>query len=90
MPPGRAAHLAEAAAILLELSAEIEALGGALCADSDLAARHMEKLQAIDLIAQKQQHLSELLLADCPRTAIDGFRLDTLRERLAGHAPGAQ
>ena len=43
------------AVVLEELSQEVEALGGALCLDMDIAMRHLDTLQSIDLIAQKQR-----------------------------------
>jgi hypothetical protein len=72
------------AVVLEELSQEVEALGGALCSDMDIAMRHIDTLQAIDLIAQKQRSLASLLIADCPAAGIDGIAIDTLRERMRG------
>jgi hypothetical protein len=70
------------AAVLEELSQEVEALGAALCVDMDIAIRHVDTLQAIDLIAQKQRSLASLLTADCPEAGIEQIAIDTLRERL--------
>lgn len=70
------------AAVLEELSQDIEALGGTLCGDLDFALRHMDTLQAIDLIAQKQRSLAALLLADCPTEAIQHIAIDVLREKM--------
>ncbi|MBB3359419.1 MULTISPECIES: hypothetical protein [unclassified Novosphingobium] len=70
------------AVVLEELALEVEDLGGRLCTDMDVAARHMDVLQAIDLIAQKQRSLARLLEADCPITAIEQIGLDVLRDRM--------
>lgn len=83
-----APHLREAAQILFELSAEIEALGARLCTDPAVIARHISELQVIDLIVQKQTHLAELLLADCPHTAVAAMRVDDVKRRI-GRSLGA-
>ena len=70
------------AVVLEELSQEVEALGAALCVDIDIAMRHVDTLQAIDLIAQKQRSLAALLEADCPEAQIERIAIDTLRERM--------
>ncbi len=70
------------AVVLEELSQEVEALGAALCTDMDIALRHMDVLQAIDLIAQKQRSLAMLLEADCPTAHIEHIAIDTLRDRM--------
>jgi CheY-like chemotaxis protein len=70
------------AVVLEELSQEVEALGAALCVDMDIAMRHVDTLQAIDLIAQKQRSLAALLEADCPEAQIERIAIDTLRERM--------
>lgn len=70
------------AVVLEELALEVEDLGGRLCTDMEIAARHMDVLQAIDLIAQKQRSLARLLEADCPIQAIEQIGLDVLRDRL--------
>ncbi|MBC2665601.1 hypothetical protein H7F51_08700 [Novosphingobium flavum] len=75
-------HLREAARILTELAAEIEALGARLCTDPAVIARHLTELQAIDQIAQKQQQLAALLLADCPHAAVDAMGMDAVRQRI--------
>ena len=72
------------AKVLVELSAEIETLGNLLCSDSSFAMQHMEELQAIDLISQKQRSLATLLEADCPKSAMSGIGLDGLVRRLRG------
>lgn len=76
------AHLAAVAGILDELAADIELLGAALCADPDLAARHMGPLQAFDLITQKQRALGNLLRADCPVSALASIDLEEIRRRV--------
>ena len=75
-------HLAEASAILDELSAEIEELGARLCGDPGIAAAHMTELQAIDLIAQKQRWIADLVRAECPASAVDSINVELLQQRL--------
>lgn len=75
-------HLAEVAVILGELCDEIELLGARLCADPLLVASHLEDLQAIDAIAQKQRWLSEVIRADCPVSAIERIGVEDLKARL--------
>jgi hypothetical protein len=75
-------HLREAAAILAEMAAQVEALGARLCADPNVIARHINELQIIDLIAQKQMHLAQLLTADCPHAAIDAMSVDAVKQRM--------
>jgi CheY-like chemotaxis protein len=70
------------AVVLEELSQDVEALGAALCSDMDIAMRHMDTLQAIDLIAQKQRSLASLLTSDCPEAGVERIAIDTLRERM--------
>jgi len=70
------------AVVLEELSQEVEALGGALCGDIDIAMRHIATLQAIDLIAQKQRSLAALLRADCQEAGVEAIAIDALRERM--------
>jgi len=67
---------------MAELAAEIEALGARLCADPAVVAQHLTELQAIDLIAQKQLHLAELLLADCPYAAVEAMRIEDVKRRI--------
>ena len=72
-PPGSAPDDVDVntiARVLMELSVEIEALGNLLCSDMNFAMQHMEQLQAIDLISQKQRSLATLLEADCPKSAM--------------------
>jgi hypothetical protein len=70
------------AVVLEEMSQEVEALGASLCLDMDIAMRHIDTLQAIDLIAQKQRSLAALLEADCPEAGVEKIAIDTLRERM--------
>jgi len=70
------------AVVLEEMSHDVEALGAALCVDMDVAMRHMDTLQAIDLIAQKQRSLASLLVSDCLETGVEQIAIDTLRERM--------
>jgi hypothetical protein len=78
-PPDLLATVAE---VLRELNAEIEALGASLCADPAVAAGHGRELQAIDLVAQTQSSLAELLTAGCAGCAVERVRIDSLRDRL--------
>ena len=71
------------AAVLAELAAEIEHLGAALCSDAAIARRHAPALQAIDLIAQTQRAVADILAAPCQPCAIDAVPLEALRARLA-------
>ena len=74
------------AEVLEELSREVEALGSSLCGDMDIAMRHMDTLQAIDLIAQKQRSLAAVLNADCVVEGVESIGLEKLRERMRlGH-----
>jgi len=80
--PQREATHRQIAAVLDELAEEVEALGAQLCVDMDIAMRHMDILQAIDLIAQKQRSLAGLLTADCPAAGVERIAIDVLRDRL--------
>ncbi len=75
-------HLKAVADVLLDLSIDIEALGTALCANVEVVQRHVQELQTIDMIAQKQRSLAAVLQADCPRTAMSDISLEELRTRL--------
>ena len=81
-------HLAAVAQVLAELSGEIEALGTVLCSDAGFAMNHVEELQAIDLISQKQRSLAHLLAADSPTAALSGIGLEGLVRRLKSLAAG--
>lgn len=83
--PAPLAHADRIAEILHELSGEIDALGAQLCRDPAFVSAHMEALQAIDLIAQKQRSLAQMLLAECPVSAVAGLGLDELKTRF-GHS----
>ena len=81
-PPVNHATHRQIALVLEEMSHDVEALGAALCADPEVALRHSDMLQAIDLIAQKQRSLAALLQADCPEDEIEQIAIDVLRERM--------
>lgn len=70
------------ALVLDELAEDVEALGARLCTDMDVAMKHMDTLQAIDLIAQKQRSLARLLEADCPSAGVEQIAIDVLRDRM--------
>jgi ABC-type uncharacterized transport system ATPase subunit len=76
-------HLREAAAILAEMAAQVEALGARLCTDPAVLSRHITELQIIDLIAQKQLHLAQLLIADCPHDALDAMNVEDVKRRIS-------
>jgi len=75
-------HLKAVADVLLDLSIDIEALGTVLCGNVDVVQRHVQELQTIDMIAQKQRSLAAVLQSDCPRTAMSDISLEELRTRL--------
>lgn len=83
-------HLQAVAEVLLDLSSEIEAMGTTLCADADFVQRHVQQLQLIDLVAQKQRSLATLLRADCPKSAMSQICLDDLRARLSDLIAGGE
>jgi hypothetical protein len=72
------------AQVLSELGCEIEALGEVLCLDAEFAARHVRQLQAIDLIAQKQRALAELIASGFSEEQVSRITIDTLRSRFGG------
>ncbi|WP_235982082.1 hypothetical protein [Novosphingobium aerophilum] len=80
-------HLKAAAGILAELAAQVEALGAQLCTNPEVVAHHITELQAIDLIAQKQLHLADLLLADCPHAAVEAMRIEEVKRRIGSAFP---
>ncbi len=86
MSAEQGAHLLEMAAVMAELSEEIDALGAVLCRDSAFVAAHVAELQAIDLIAQKQRSLATMLRAECPVSAGKALGLDELRDRFGKQA----
>ncbi|MFC3173019.1 hypothetical protein ACFOD9_02010 [Novosphingobium bradum] len=69
-------HLKEMATMLAEISTQLEALGEVLCRDPEFVDRHVQALQAIDLIAQKQRALADVLGAECPTSALAGVGLE--------------
>ncbi len=75
-------HIRAIADVLLDLSLDIETLGTILCGNADVVQRHVQELQTIDLIAQKQRSLAAILQAECPDTAMSSIGLDGLRSRL--------
>ncbi|MDE2621556.1 MAG: hypothetical protein KGL54_15470 [Sphingomonadales bacterium] len=84
VPPdrnGSDAHLKEMALMLGEISTQLEKLGEVLCHDAEFVSRHVQELQAIDLIAQKQRALAKVLGAECPVTALDGVGLEEIVAR---------
>ena len=80
-PPNQATHR-QIAMVLEELAHDVEALGASLCGDIEVAIRHMDSLQAVDLIAQKQRSLAKLLNAECLETEVERLGLDILRDRM--------
>ena len=86
-PAGPAPHLKAAAGILAELSVQVEELGARLCSDPAIMAGHITELQAIDLIAQKQMHLADLLVADCPHDAVEAMRIEEVKHRIGSVLP---
>lgn len=75
------AHLKEMSVMLGEISTQLEKLGEVLCHDAEFVSRHVQELQAIDLIAQKQRALAKVLGAECPVTALDGVGLEEIVAR---------
>ncbi|PLK26653.1 hypothetical protein [Novosphingobium sp. TH158] len=75
-------HIAAVAEILAEISQDMESLGAVLCRDPGFAHRHMQELQAIDLISQKQRSLAKILEADCPVSALTDVGLEEIVHRL--------
>ena len=75
------AHLKEMALMLGEISAQLEKLGEVLCHDPEFVNRHVQELQAIDLIAQKQRALATMLGAECPTSALAEVGLEEVVTR---------
>lgn len=71
-----------AAGALDALSHEVEGMGVELCADPDIALRHLDQLQAIDRVAQSLAQLALVLRAPRPEAAIDNVRMGDLQARL--------
>ncbi len=63
---------------LAALSRDIEAVGAALCADTAVATAHCAALQSIDLIAQRQLALADLVLADSIDDGLGHCRLERI------------
>lgn len=61
---------------------ETESLGAMLCSDPDVAMRHMNALQSLDLLGQTQLALAKILRAEDPDQALADTDLHNLRERL--------
>lgn len=75
--------LMDAAASALDtLSHEVEGMGVELCADPDIALRHLDQLQGIDRVAQSLAQLAQVLRAPRPEAAIDEVRMGDLQARL--------
>lgn len=89
MPRPAQLRLNAVADVLTELAEDIELLGGVLCADGALAQRHMQELQTIDLIAQKQRTLADLVRSDCAISALHAIGLEDLKLRLQQLATAA-
>lgn len=64
------------------LARDTEGMGLALCSDPDIAARHMEQLQAIDRISQSLRELARVLAASDPEAAVGEICLGDLRAAL--------
>ena len=75
------AHLKEMAAMLGEISTQLEKLGEVLCHDPEFVGRRVQELPAIDLIAQKQRALAAVLGAECPTSALAGVGLEEVVDR---------
>lgn len=73
--------------ILREVADEIELLGEVLCGDEEFVDRHINKLQAIDLLAQTQRVMATLLERNLSAEAIEEVCLDALRQRLFAVLP---
>lgn len=80
-------QFAALAAILLDLSNEIEAVGSRFCTDPEFVANHLHDLQIFDRVCQVQKEVADLLVAECPACAMQNLRLDFMRLRLATDLP---
>lgn len=72
---------------LATLSHDIEAVGASLCGDPALATEHCASLQSIDLIAQRQRALADLLLADSREDGLGHCGLDQITALFDQEAP---
>jgi hypothetical protein len=71
------------AAELDAMSVELERLGSELCASPLLASEHFLTLQSIDLLAQRQRALAELLRDPDWSLALDRCCLEDVRQALS-------
>ncbi|MCC2602483.1 hypothetical protein [Sphingopyxis yananensis] len=82
MIPPNPSLLQKIADELENMRQETESLGALLCSDPDVALRHMNALQSLDLLAQTQLALAKILRAENPEDALANTDLHNLRERL--------
>jgi len=68
----------KAASLLTRLSGELELLGEALCGDADFASRHVVILQKIDVVAQQQRAIADLLKCQDLDAALSAAGLEML------------
>jgi len=80
--PPSPALLTAIAATLGELAGEAEQFGLALCADNDVATRHLVQLQQIDKLAQSLREVARVISAQDPGEAVGAVCLGDLRGRL--------
>jgi hypothetical protein len=79
MVDGLPKHLSEEMAYVARL---LESLGDDLSADPVVIARHMVKMQSLDIAIQILGHLARVIVADHPEQAIAAIGMDNLRKRL--------
>jgi len=77
------AMLALLAAELEDARGQIEALGGALCTDLDLIARHLPELQALDHAGQRCAAIASILRSADIIEAVRAAPLETIADRIA-------
>ncbi|GGB40505.1 hypothetical protein GCM10011380_32480 [Sphingomonas metalli] len=76
-------HLLDGVAAVLEAARDdLERLAGTLCADADIALRHMAALQTLDRVGQCQAEVASMLRAEDPTAAADAIGVEGLRARL--------
>ncbi len=68
--------------IISQLANDSEAMGEKLCADPNVVAQHLERLQDVDRITQSLREISTLIVAPDPAKAIDEVRLSDLQAQL--------
>ena len=74
---------------LLSLTTQLEALAAELGRDPATLRRHMESLQAIDLVGQVHRALADILRGAGPlESRLEAVPLDSLRHRLLAAALG--